>query len=150
MEEKDKRKHTVLTPDEKHLAEQLWQSYAQAFQSRYDAPPLRDGRANYQLASLTRSLGQQAPAVAVHYLQSNHDWYVRKGHDLGTLLADASKVRADWMAASKRAAQLDAVRARNHQPPQSAPPKETPPAPETIRAQLAALQEKFTRRAASA
>ena len=150
MDAKVKGKHPVLTPGEKHLAEQLWQSYAQAFQSRYDAPPLRDGRANYQLASLTRSLGQQAPAVAVHYLQSNHDWYVKKGHDLGTLLADASRVRADWMATSKRAAQLDAVRARNHQPPQSTPPKETPPAPETIRAQLAALQEKFTRRAASA
>ena len=150
MDAKVKGKHPVLAPGEKHLAEQLWQSYAQAFQSRYDAPPLRDGRVNYQLASLTRSLGQQAPAVAVHYLQSNHDWYVRKGHDLGTLLADASKVRADWMAASKRAAQLDAVRARNHQPPRSTPPKETPPAPETIRAQLAALQEKFTRRAASA
>ncbi|HML81064.1 MAG TPA: DUF1376 domain-containing protein [Thiomonas arsenitoxydans] len=150
MDAKVKGKHPVLAPGEKHLAEQLWQSYAQAFQSRYDAPPLRDGRVNYQLASLARSLGQQAPAVAVHYLQSNHDWYVKKGHDLGTLLADASKVRADWMAASKRAAQLDAVRARNHQPPQSTPPKESPPAPETIRAQLAALQEKFTRRAASA
>ncbi|SBP87496.1 DUF1376 domain-containing protein [Thiomonas delicata] len=151
MDGKAKGKHPSLTPAEKQLAEQLWQHYSEAFQSRYDAPPLRDGKVNYQLASLTRSLGQQAPAVAVHYLQSNHDWYVRKGHDLGTLLADASKVRADWMAASKRAAQLDAVRARNHQPPQtSTPPKESPPAPETIRAQLAALQEKFTRRAASA
>jgi hypothetical protein len=151
MEEKDKRKNPVLTPGEKQIAEQLWQHYSKAFQSRYDAPPLRDGRVNYQLASLARSLGQQAPAVAVHYLQSNHDWYVKKGHDLGTLLADASKVRADWMAASKRAAQLDAVRTRNHQPPQtSTPPKESPPAPESIRAQLAALQEKFTRRAASA
>ena len=151
MDGKAKGKHPLLTLAEKHLAEQLWQHYSEAFQSRYDAPPLRDGKVNYQLASLTRSLGQQAPAVAAHYLQSNHDWYVRKGHDLGTLLADASKVRADWMAASKRAAQLDAVRARNHQPPQTAtPPKESPPAPETIRAQLAALQDKFTRRAASA
>jgi hypothetical protein len=150
MDAKVKGKHPALTPGEKYLAEQLWQHYSEAFQSRYDAPPLRDGRANYQLASLTRSLGQQAPAVAIHYLQSNHDWYVKKGHDLGTLMADASKVRADWMAASKRAAQLDAVRARNHQPPQSTPPKESPPASETIRAQLAALQEKFTRRAASA
>jgi hypothetical protein len=150
MDAKVKGKHPVLTPGEKHLSEQLWQRYSEAFQSRYDAPPLRDGRVNYQLASLTRSLGQQAPAVAVHYLQSNHDWYVKKGHDLGTLLADASKVRADWMAASKRAAQLDVVRARSHQPPQSTPPKESTPAPETIRAQLAALQEKFTRHAASA
>ena len=151
MDGKVKGKHPLLTLAEKQLAEQLWQHYAEAFQSRYDAPPLRDGKVNYQLASLTRSLGQQAPAVAVHYLQSNHDWYVRKGHDLGTLLADASKVRADWMATSKRAAQLDAARARSHQPPQtSTPPKESRPAPETIRVQLAALQEKFTRRAASA
>jgi len=140
-----KDKHKVqLTSDEQHIAATLWQSYAQAFQERYDAPPLRDGKANYQLASLVRSLGQQAPAVAVHYLQSNNDWYVRKGHDLGTLLADASKVRADWIAASKRAAQLDAVRMRNHQSVQTTTQPKAP-APQAIQKALADLQQKWTR-----
>ena len=146
---------TPLAAHELHIAEHLWQSYANAFQARYDAPPLRDGRANYQIASLSRSLGVQAPEVVAHYLKSNHDWYVRRGHDLGTLLADASKVRADWLAAQKRAAQLEAVGAMapQHAPSAQAPAQPSAPPPDGIRAQLTALREKWDttpRRTASA
>ncbi len=131
------RKAAKLTPAEKQTAERLWQRYAQAFEERYSAPPLRDGRANYQLAALTRSLRERAPDVAAHYLRSNHDWYVKKAHDLGTLLADASKVRAEMLAAVQR---------KNHQPASPADTaKPSVPPPEAALKALAALQQKMTR-----
>jgi uncharacterized protein YdaU (DUF1376 family) len=140
------RKAAKLTPAEKQIAEQLWLRYTQAFEERYNAPPLRDGRANYQLAALTRSLRDRAPDVAAFYLQSNHNWYVKKAHDLGTLLADASKVRAEMLAAEKNAARLVAVHRENHQATSATgAPKLAAPAPETIRAALAKLQQQWTR-----
>ena len=94
-----------LTPDEQQLCDTVWAQYGAAYQSRYDAPPLRDSRARHQVAELVRRLGVQAPDVATHYVRSNHDWYVRKGHDVGTLLGDVQKLRAEWMATQKRAGQ---------------------------------------------
>jgi len=97
-----------LTPHEQHLCDAVWVQYGAAYQSRYDAPPLRDSRARHQVAELVRRLGVQAPDVAAHYVRSNHDWYVRKGHDVGTLLGDVQKLRAEWMATHRRARQCAA------------------------------------------
>jgi hypothetical protein len=136
------KKAPKLTPLERQIAEQLWTRYAQDFEERYNAPPLRDGRVNYQLAALTRSLRERAPDVAAHYLRSNHDWYVKKAHDLGTLLADASKVRAEMLAAEKNAARLAEIARKNHQPVSGGPMPVA--APEVVRAALGSLRQKWT------
>jgi hypothetical protein len=110
-----------LTPDEQRLCDATWAKYGAAFQERYDVPPLKDGKASYHIASLVRSLGIQAPEVAAHYVRSNHDWYVKKGHDIATLLGDLQKLRAEWMATQKRAEQV-AVTQRQAQFTPNAPP----------------------------
>jgi hypothetical protein len=91
---------------------------------------------------LTRSLRERAPDVAAHYLRSNHDWYVKKAHDLGTLLADASKVRAEMLAAEKTAIRLAEIARKNHQPVSGGSMPVA--APEVVRAALGSLRQKWT------
>ncbi|WP_079415634.1 DUF1376 domain-containing protein [Thiomonas intermedia] len=128
-----------LTPDEQQLCDAVWAQYGAAYQSRYDAPPLSDSRARHQVAELVRRLGVQAPDVAAYYVRSNHDWYVRKGHDVGTLLGDLQKLRAEWMAMQKRARQC-AVATRPPELNSGAPP---PRPSEAVQIALESLAQKL-------
>ncbi len=129
-----------LTPDEQRLCEATWAKYGAAFQERYDAPPLKDGKASYHIASLVRSLGVQAPEVAAHYVRSNHDWYVKKGHDTATLLGDVQKLRAEWMATQKRAEQVAATQRQSQFIPSASPVR----ANASVQAALQELTQRFT------
>lgn len=129
-----------LTPDEQRLCDAVWDRYGAAFQERYDAPPLRDGKASYHIASLVRSLGVQAPEVAAHYVRSNHDWYIKKGHDTATLLGDLQKLRAEWMATQKRAEQVAATQRQSQFIPSASPVR----ANASVQAALQELTQRFT------
>jgi hypothetical protein len=129
-----------LTPDEQRLCDAVWDRYGAAFQERYDAPPLKDGKASYHIASLVRSLGVQAPEVAAHYVRSNHDWYIKKGHDTATLLGDLQKVRAEWMATQKRAEQVAATQRQSQFIPSASPVR----ANASVQAALQELTQRFT------
>lgn len=128
-----------LTPDEQALCGQVWAQYGSAYRARYGADPLQDGKARRQVADLVRSLGAQAPAIAAWYVGHGGRWYVEKGHDIGSLLADVGKLRTEFIASQVKVNVLSRVQG-------SAPGAERPsvPAPEKIKEQLQRLQNQFT------
>jgi hypothetical protein len=128
-----------LTPDEQALCGQVWAQYGFAYRGRYGADPLQDGKARRQVADLVRSLGAQAPAIAAWYVGHGGRWYVEKGHDIGSLLADVGKLRTEFIASQVKVNVLSRVQG-------SAPGSDRPsvPAPEKIKEQLQRLQSHFT------
>lgn len=128
-----------LTPDEQALCGQVWAQYGSAYRARYGADPLQDGKARRQVADLVRSLGAQAPAIAAWYVGHGGRWYVEKGHDIRSLLADVGKLRTEFIASQVKVNVLSRVQG-------SAPGPDRPsvPAPEKIKEQLQRLQSHFT------
>ena len=82
----------------------VWDAYALAYQDRYGVEPVRNGKVNGQLAYLMKRLGAEAPAVAGFYVRHNNAWYVRRGHAVDCLLADAEKLRTEWATGQQIAA----------------------------------------------
>lgn len=75
----------------------IWGSYADAYELRYNAEPVRNARINGQLGQLLARLGaQEAPHVAAFYVGHNSQRYVRDMHPVGLLLQDAEKLRTEW------------------------------------------------------
>ncbi|WP_454737611.1 hypothetical protein [Cupriavidus necator] len=75
-----------------------WQAYADAYHDRYHAEPVRNAKVNGQLANFVGRIGgDDAPPVAQFYVSHNGARYVRAGHSVGLLLADAEKLRTEWV-----------------------------------------------------
>lgn len=89
-----------LTPDApkaEALTAKTWQFYSVAYQSRYGVPPARNATVNGQMASFLKRVGiEEAPAIAAWYVDSSEQFYVKKKHSVGALLADAEKLRTEW------------------------------------------------------
>jgi hypothetical protein len=75
---------------------EIWDSYAEAYQTRYGASPIRNARQNALCCQLRARLGGDAPAVAAYYLSSRNAYYTARGHALAALITDAEKVRTEW------------------------------------------------------
>lgn len=74
-----------------------WRAYSAAYQNRYGTAPIRNQKVNGQLAQLVKRLGaEEAPPVAAFYVSHNAAWYVKRGHSVDALLADAEKLRTEW------------------------------------------------------
>lgn len=90
-----------------------WDAYASAYQSRYQAPPVRNAKTNGQVAQIVKRLGSEAPDVARHFVGMNTAWYVQKCHSLDCLLKDAESIRMQWATArnvtAAQARQMDAT-----------------------------------------
>ncbi len=113
------RKHDAkhLTSDEQTLVREVWAQYGTAYRSRYGVEPLHDGKAQRLVAELVRSLGAQAPAIAAWYVGHGGRWYVEKGHDIGSLLADAGKLRTEFIASQVKVGTLARAMAQMPDPP---------------------------------
>jgi len=76
----------------------VWDFYADAYEARYGALPVRNAKVNAQITQLVARLGAvEAPLVAAFYVGHNGQFYVRNGHSVGNLLADAEKLRTEWL-----------------------------------------------------
>lgn len=74
-----------------------WEAYAEAYERRYGAPPVRNATVNGQLANFVKRVGiEEAPDIARFYVGLSTAWYVTKGHPVGLLLSDAEKLRTEW------------------------------------------------------
>jgi hypothetical protein len=88
---------------------QVWEAYAESYEKRYGTPPVRNARANSLIKQFIARLGlEEAPYVAAYYVTENNSFYVAKGHPLNLLLADAEKIRTEWV----RGKQMTQSRAR--------------------------------------
>lgn len=74
-----------------------WQAYRAAYMQAYGVEPLRNAKVNGQVASFVKLVGNdKAPHIAAFYVAHPNHWYRTKGHDFGTLLANAQAVATDW------------------------------------------------------
>lgn len=86
-----------------------WKFYSDAYFLRYGVEPVRNKKVNSQVKSFVGRLGfSESPHVAASFVSSNLGYYVQKGHTFGCLLADAEKLRTEWV--TKRS--MTATRAR--------------------------------------
>jgi len=76
---------------------ETWNSYSDAYFSRYETDPVRNATVNTQVKSFVKRIGaEESPHVAAFFVQSNVAFYVQRGHAFGNLLADAEKLRTEW------------------------------------------------------
>jgi hypothetical protein len=74
-----------------------WKAYAEAYESRYGAVPVRNASVNGQMAQFVgRIPADEAPAVAAFYLTHQHGLYVSAMHPVNLLLRDCEKLRTEW------------------------------------------------------
>ncbi len=77
--------------------QRTWIAYCLSFRARYHTDPIRNAKVNSQLKQFVARVGQDAaPLVASFYVQHSDQFYVRKMHPVGLLLADAEKLHAEW------------------------------------------------------
>jgi len=92
---------------EKHLAPRVektppltattWEAYKTAYFNRYQVHPTRNAMINGQLANFVKRIGaDDAPHVAAFFLRNNSQWYVQKGHSVGSMINDAEKLHTEW------------------------------------------------------
>lgn len=75
-----------------------WTAYSEAYQRRYGVAPIRNAMVNGQLSQFVKRVGSdEAPEVARFYVGLSSAWYVQKGHPVGQMLADAEKLRTEWI-----------------------------------------------------
>ena len=82
-------------------ATNVWDSYADAYQSRYGVSPVRNAKVNSQLRQVVDRIGQDAPQVAVFYVWHDSRYYVQRMHAVDGLLHDAEKLRTEWATNTK-------------------------------------------------
>ncbi len=76
---------------------ETWAAYCRAYADRYGAPPVRAAKQNAQVKQIVQALGaEEAPQVAAWFVGHPAQWYVTKGHDIGLLLTDITKLRTEW------------------------------------------------------
>lgn len=91
---------------------ETWKSYSDAYFLRYETEPVRNATINTQVKAFVKRIGvEEAPHVAAFFVQSNAAFYVQRGHAFGNLLADAEKLRTEWVTGrtmtGTRARQID-------------------------------------------
>lgn len=109
-----KKQNNDLSP-----SHETWQAYSDAYNERYKVTPVRNATVNAQLSSFIKRIGyDEAPHVASFYVYHNNQFYVTKMHTVGLLLADAEKLRTEWITKTTvtqtQARQVDKTQARGN------------------------------------
>lgn len=94
-----------------------WANYAITYRKRYHAWPIWNAKVAGQMGQLVERLGaDMAPKVAAYYLRIGSDYYIRRFHSVGTLLADcegiATQMATGTQMTSTKARQMDGAQAQ--------------------------------------
>lgn len=77
---------------------ETWASYSAAYQIRYGVLPVRNQKINSQVKQFCQRISaDEAPLVASFYVSHNLPFYGQKAHAIGQMLADAEKLRMEWI-----------------------------------------------------
>jgi phage replication O-like protein O len=94
---KDREQQPSATDLLQEACKATWLAYKSEFFSRYGTNPVRNPKVNSQIKSFVGRIGyEESPLVAAYYVKSNENFYVKKFHSVGQMLADAEKVRTEW------------------------------------------------------
>ena len=96
VEQKAQQPKSDVLDKQATLRASTWQHYEQAYIERYSIRPLRNKKVNSQVKAFVELVGEDAPKIAYFYVFHNNAWYIRKGHDIGTLLSDAQAIARDF------------------------------------------------------
>jgi hypothetical protein len=91
------KKIDAAEADRQEACREIWSSYSAAYQSRYQAAPVRNAKVNRNVVDLWKRLGSEAAVVAEFYVGINDSYLIRNCHDLGSLLAKAESYRTQWV-----------------------------------------------------
>jgi hypothetical protein len=101
--------HASVTRVNKTPGSKIWEAYSKAFESRYQVSPVRNAKTNSQCTQLAQRLGEDALEVVKFYLSHNDTWYVKRQHDLGSMLQAAESMHSQW----QRGQQVTTLSARS-------------------------------------
>lgn len=76
----------------------VWNAYRMAYLRRYQVEPVRNAKANANVADFVKRVGaEDAPAIIGFYVTHNDGFYVRSMHSFGHALRDAEALRTQWL-----------------------------------------------------
>ena len=93
---KIRQPESEVLDNEKQLRLETWEFYKQAYLERYGIEPVRNARVNRNILDFVKQVGANAPQMIYFFVFHNNSWYVQKGHDTGTLLANVQAIARDW------------------------------------------------------
>lgn len=92
-----KQKPQEQETDLQKICRTTWEAYKSAYFDRYGIAPVRNAKINAQVKAFCKTIPlDECDPVARFYVWSNDAFYVRKCHDFGLLVSDASKIRTEW------------------------------------------------------
>jgi len=72
-------------------------AYSDAYQTRYGTTPVRNRTVNAQVKGFVERVGgAEGPQIAAWFVCHPGQFYVSRGHTIGSLLSDAEKLRTEW------------------------------------------------------
>lgn len=75
-----------------------WMAYASAYGERYGVDPVRNAKSSALLNQFIDRVGSaEAPEIAAFYVRHNSAYYIQRGHAIQPMVADAEKLRTEWM-----------------------------------------------------
>ena len=78
------------------LSREIWESYRDAYYSRYKTEPVRNATVNAQIKNLGKRLGKESVDVVRFFVGHNSQFYLAKCHPIGLCLSDAEALRTQW------------------------------------------------------
>jgi phage replication O-like protein O len=99
---KDNTKDSTQQPSATDLLQaacrETWAAYSSAYLTRYGATPIRNQTVSSQIKRFVGRIGYaESPLVAAFYVGLNEPFYSKKAHSVGMMLADAEKLRTEWI-----------------------------------------------------
>ena len=79
------------------VCRQTWAAYADAYERRYGAAPVRNAKVSTQVKTFVQRIGHdESLSIAEWFVAHPGGYYVSRMHDFGCLLNDAEKLRTEW------------------------------------------------------
>ena len=90
-------KQKKAKPKVKWPTEESWVSYRVCFWERYEVLPARNATMNAQMVNFIKRVDpKDAPHIIKYFFSCDDVYYIRTKHSIGTLLANAEKLKAEW------------------------------------------------------
>lgn len=79
------------------VCRKTWAAYADAYELRYGAAPVRNAKVSTQVKSFVQRVSRdESASIAEWFVSHPGDYYAKNLHSFGLLLADAEKLRTQW------------------------------------------------------
>lgn len=96
--EKGKREQT-----KEPKSSSVWLAYASEYEKRYGVKPIRNAKVNSLLCKIVDYVGkEEAIGVVKYYISLNDKWFLKKHHDIETLITNLQGVRTQMLTGDRK------------------------------------------------